>query len=118
MTGRTPPNASELERFDFLLGEGRGNLMSVPEAAKALGRSSDFIVELCESAQLESFAPRDRSKARRQITRRSLAAYLATTADECAEETVIRITAKLLSTLPPAARQFCLEEANRMRAAR
>lgn len=64
--------------FDFLMPYSeRRPLLSVREVAGVLHRSVDFVEAMIEEGRLEAFAPQDREKQRKQVTRRSVLLLLA-----------------------------------------
>lgn len=64
--------------FDFLMPYSeRRTLLNPQEVAKVLNRSTDFVEAMIDEGKLEAFAPQDREKQRKQITRRSVLALLA-----------------------------------------
>jgi len=66
--------------FDFLLPY-KKSLYSVPETAKAIGRKDDFVRELIDDGRLEAHADSAFGSLKsNRVTRRSIAVYLARTA--------------------------------------
>lgn len=64
--------------FDFLMPfSERRTLLTPQEVAKVLHRSVDFVEMMIEEGKLEAFAPTDREKQRKMITRRSALLLLA-----------------------------------------
>jgi len=81
MTARTMVQRSEEERqaaFDFLMPfSERRRLLTPREVAGVLHRSIDYVEAMIEEGKLEAFAPSDREKQRKTITRRSVLLLLA-----------------------------------------
>jgi hypothetical protein len=96
MTHTTLPSTTDPNNhhgaFDFMMpySEARRTL-NPQEVARCLERSIDFVEAMIDEGRLEAFAPADRAKQRKRVTRRSVLLLLAEQAQFHPEHFVERL---------------------------
>lgn len=95
--------------FESLLGSYRTRaLLRVPEIAKMLGRSRDFIIAEIEAGKLHGHGLPDRAREERSVPPRSVALWLAETAEYEGAEYEARLR-DLFATWTPEQRRWAVQ---------